>query len=131
MNILLCLFLACTLVPIVELALIIEVGRRMGTGVTIFLVVFSGIIGASLAKYQGLRVWQQFQEQLSAGRVPEHGILDGVLILFGGALLLAPGFLTDTIGFLCLLPASRNYFKSLLRKRLERWLAEGNVIILR
>jgi len=63
--------------------------------------------------------------------VPEHGILDGVLILFGGALLLAPGFLTDTIGFLCLLPASRNYFKSLLRKRLERWLAEGNVIILR
>jgi len=130
MNILLYLFLGFTLIPIVELALIIEVGRRIGTVPTILLLILSGIVGAGLARYQGLRVWREFRQELYSGAVPQHGVMDGVLILVGAALLLAPGFLTDIVGFLCLLPVSRHYFKKLMRRRLERWLAEGKIIII-
>lgn len=131
MNVVLYLFLAFTLIPVIELAVIIEVGKRVGTPFTIFLLILSGLMGSLLAKYQGLRALQTFQSDLAAGRVPEYGVLDALLILCGGALLLAPGFLTDIFGFLCLIPWSRRGFKVFLRWRLEKWIAQGHVTLLR
>lgn len=131
MNAIVYLFLAFTIIPMIELAVIIEVGQRVGTLNTIALLILSGIVGSVLAKQQGFRAWQTLQQDLAAGRVPEYGVLDALLILFGGALLLAPGFITDIIGFLCLIPITRNWFKQFLRSRLEKWIENGNVVIMR
>lgn len=99
------------LVPIAEIYVIIQVGEAIGALWTVLLLVADSIIGARLVSWQGRTAWRRFQEALSQGRVPHNEILDGVMIILGGAFLLTPGFLTDAIGLLLLIPPTRAIIK--------------------
>ena len=114
-------------VPAIELALLIEVGSRIGTGATLALIAITGILGASLARRQGLSVLRMLQQETAAGRLPAGSLVDGVVILVAGALLVTPGILTDAVGFLCLLPAFRQQLKRVALRHFERAVAEGRV----
>jgi UPF0716 protein FxsA len=101
------LLLLFTVVPLVELYLLITIGRMIGVGPTIAIVLGTGILGAWLARWQGLAVLRRVREEMAAGRLPTDALIDGLLILVAAAVLLTPGLLTDTAGFLLLVPASR------------------------
>lgn len=121
------LILLFTLVPAVELLLLIEVGRRIGSLATVGLILATGVVGAFLARQQGLRVLAQVRADLSRGQVPASSLVDGAIILVAGALLVTPGILTDAAGFLCLVPAFRSLVRVRLRRRFERSLVEGRI----
>ena len=110
------LLLLFTLVPLVELALLLLIGDQMGLPFTLGLVIVTGVVGAWLARQQGLRCWREVQRQMSQGQLPAEPLLDGLMILVAGALLLTPGVLTDALGFALLLPP--------IRKRVRRYLAK-------
>ncbi len=112
-------------VPVVELALLIEIGQRVGTLATIALIMGTGIVGASLARQQGMSTFNRLQRDLNAGRLPADAIVDGVMILVAAAVLITPGVLTDLFGFLCLVPACRRPVKRYLKRRFERAVREG------
>jgi UPF0716 protein FxsA len=114
------LILIFTLVPLIELSLLIELGRHIGLGSTLVIVIVTGVIGAYLAKYEGFKVIYRIRQELRSGRIPAEGLIDGVIILAGGLLLLTPGLLTDTIGFLALIPLTRNYFKQYLKRKFKQ-----------
>src|SRR4051795_73912 len=101
------LFLLFIIVPIAEIYVIIQVGQAIGALWTILLLIADSIIGARLLSWQGRRAWLRFQEALASGRVPHREVLDGVLIILGGAFLLTPGFITDVFGLLLLIPPTR------------------------
>jgi len=101
------LLLLFTVVPLVELGLLIQLGRVIGLGPTIAIVLLTGIAGASLARWQGLATLRRVQVEMAAGRVPADALVDGLLILVAGAVLLTPGLLTDTFGFFLLIPPTR------------------------
>ena len=113
------LLLAFVIVPAVELMLLVEIGRHIGTPSTLLLIAFTGVLGASLARWQGLGILQSMQKDVAAGRVPAESIVDGVLVLLAGAVLMTPGVITDAFGFLCLVPAFRRLLKRGLKKRFE------------
>jgi UPF0716 protein FxsA len=115
------------LVPMLELLLLIEIGERIGFAATIGLIVVTGVIGASLARWQGLGVLRSMREEQAAGRIPAGQIVDGVMILVAGAVLMTPGVLTDAFGFLLLVPAFRSFCKRHLRQRFERPVERGTV----
>jgi UPF0716 protein FxsA len=125
------LLLLFTLLPAIELALLIEVGRRIGTLPTLGLILLTGVIGATLARYQGIAVLRRMQEELADGRLPAGSLLDGVIILIAAALLVTPGILTDAVGFALLIPMTRVGIRELMRRWFERALREGraNVVI--
>lgn len=113
------LILAFTVVPALEIGLFVVIGGRIGPVATIAVVLFTGIAGAALARMQGLRALQQIQDTLAKGSMPGGELVEGALILFGGALLLTPGFLTDAWGLACLLPPTRRVMAVVVK----RWLA--------
>lgn len=119
------LLLFFLVVPLVELALLIELGWRIGTPATIAVIIVTGVTGAALARYQGLGVLRHVQAELAARRLPAGSLVDGVIILLAAALLVTPGILTDTIGFLCLIPAIRRRIKTALWRYFERRAREG------
>lgn len=121
------LLLLFVVLPAVELALLIELGSRFGTLHTLALIVVTGIVGASLARGQGLGVLRKIQADVERGELPAHSLVDGVMILVAAALLVTPGILTDAFGFLCLVPAFRRGVRGLLWKRLERAVRENRV----
>ncbi len=114
---LLALFL---IVPIIEIYLLIQVGGMIGAIPTVFLVVFTAVLGALLLRQQGFATLGRVQESLARGELPALQLLEGVLLLFGGALLLTPGFFTDVIGFVCLIPP--------LRQGLIAWVLRRGVL---
>lgn len=101
------LFLVVLIIPFAEIYLLIQVGGIIGAFPTILLVVFTAVLGAWLLKQQGFATFQRFQESLAQGVMPAYEMVEGPIILVGGALLLTPGFITDIIGFACLIPQSR------------------------
>lgn len=108
-------------IPLIELALLIKVGQWIGPIPTILLVIVTGILGASLARWQGFLVYNRIQQELNAGRMPTRDMVDGLLILVGGIVLLTPGLLTDLCGFALLLPPVRSQIrKGLQKKFIER-----------
>ena len=111
------LFLLFIIVPAIELGLLIQMGVYLGTWPTLALIVFTGVLGAYLARLQGLSVLTRAQEQMSAGELPAGSLADGVMILLAGALLMTPGILTDALGFLLLVPAFRGRVKAIALKR--------------
>lgn len=123
------LVLLFTILPLVELYLLIEVGRVIGGATTIGLVLFTGILGAFLARLEGFRTLLRAQETLRSGMVPAEELLDGVLIFVAGAMLITPGILTDGTGFLILFPPTRRRFKIWLRRRFDRAVAEGRWVV--
>jgi UPF0716 protein FxsA len=94
-------------VPIVELYVILQVGQAIGVLPTIALLIADSILGSILMRSQGRAAWRRFNEALAEGRAPAREVLDGVLVIFGGAFLLTPGFVTDVLGALLLLPPTR------------------------
>jgi UPF0716 protein FxsA len=119
------LLLLFILVPLAELYLFMELGSRLGLLNTIAIVVATGILGAWLTKWQGTRALARFRQASAEGRLPHQEVLDGLLILLAGAVLLTPGFLTDTVGFLMLLPPVR----ALARRQLSNYL-QGRIKII-
>lgn len=121
MGLLLLLFIV---LPAVELGILMKLGQIVGLGPTIGLIVLTGIVGASLARSQGLAVFAKLQAEIQGGRLPADSMLDGLMILVAGALLVTPGVLTDLFGFLCLLPAFRALVKREIGRRIERAVEE-------
>jgi len=119
------LFLLFVALPVIELALLIEVGRHIGTAATIGLVLGTGIFGAVAVRTQGLFVVRRIQSDLNRGQVPAEGLIDGVMVFAGGVLLLAPGLLTDILGIVLVIPVTRRAIKLGLRRLLERWIRQG------
>jgi UPF0716 protein FxsA len=106
------------LVPIAELYVIIQVGEAIGLGWTVALLIADSVLGSLLVRSQGRAVWRRFNEAVAQARVPHREIVDGVLVIFGGALLLTPGFLTDIVGVTFLLPPTRALIRRFLIRRL-------------
>ncbi|MGA7827204.1 MAG: FxsA family protein [Geobacteraceae bacterium] len=125
------LFLLFTVVPIIEIWLLIKVGRVIGALPTVGLLLAISLVGAWLAKSQGLRTIAAIRDELAAGRLPAARLLDGAMILAGGVLLLTPGFFTDFLGLFFLFPLSRTFLKKWLGNYLERNLAKGTITIYR
>ena len=121
------LALLFVIVPLLELALLIQMGQWVGFWPTIGLVVFTGLTGAWLARMQGLRTMWRLRHDLANGRVPGQAIMDGMAVLAGGALLLTPGIITDVIGFGLLFPRTRHAIQKCIMARLERHIREGAV----
>ena len=94
-------------VPLIEIYLFIQVGGLIGALPTVVLVVVTALLGVSLLRAQGFSTMAKFQQEVATGQLPATTMLEGVALIFGGALLLTPGFLTDVIGFLCLIPFTR------------------------
>lgn len=114
-RLLLILFLT---VPLLEIYLLIQVGSVIGALPTVFLVVFTAVVGAFLLRMQGFATMRRVQATLARGELPAIEMLEGLVLLISGALLLTPGFFTDIVGFLCLIPP--------LRRCLILWLLENS-----
>jgi UPF0716 protein FxsA len=121
------LFLLFTLLPFIDLWVLLEIGRAIGFWPTVALAVGTGIAGAWLAKTEGLRVVRAWQRALEEGRMPEEGILSGMLVLAGAALLVTPGVITDVIGLVLLFPPTRRLAAEGLRRYLTRRMREGRI----
>src|SRR4051795_440988 len=111
------LILVFIIVPIAELYVIFKIGDAIGWAPTLGLLVIDSLLGTWLLKSQGGTVWRRFQETMQAGRVPHRELFDGVLVIFGGAFLITPGFLTDILGVLLLIPPTRALFRRFLIRR--------------
>ena len=114
------LFVLFLVVPFVELFVILQVGRSIGALNTVAALVVISMVGAWLVKREGLSVLRRAQDRMSKGAVPARELVDGVLILFAGALLLTPGFITDAVGVLLLLPPVRVALRGTVTRRLRR-----------
>ena len=121
------LFLLFTLVPLVELYLLITIGTSLGAGPTILLVLGTGMAGAYLARLEGWRTWRKIQTECQRGVTPANELIDGVLILAAGALLITPGVLTDAIGLGFLFPPTRSALKRSIRRALEKRLQPTHI----
>lgn len=122
------LLIVFIVVPIAELYVILEVvGKWLGAPLTIALLVADSILGAILLRSQGRAVWRRLNESLAAGRAPTREVLDGALVIFGAALLITPGFITDLAGLALLLPPTRALVGNLLARRLGQRIVLGAV----
>lgn len=113
------LFVLFILVPILELAVIIQVGQVVGVGWTLVGLITMSLIGAALVKAEGLRAWRRVREALAEARMPAEEVVDGALVLLGGALMLTPGFLTDAVGLLLVVPLTRGVLNRAIRGRVR------------
>ncbi len=120
------LLILFVIVPVTELFILIEVGKKIGSLTTIGIIILTGIIGAYLVKGQGFMILKKIQNDLNEGIMPGDSLIQGVIILAGGILLLTPGFATDIIGFIFLIPISRRVVKKYLLKWLKGKIKEGN-----
>ena len=123
------LLLLFTVVPVVELGLLIQLGRVIGLAPTVAIVLLTGITGAALARWQGLVTLRRVQADMAAGRVPAGALVDGLLILVAGGLLLTPGLITDAAGFLLLVPPTRAAVRRALVEAFRRRMrSDGGVV---
>jgi UPF0716 protein FxsA len=123
---LLALIAIFVLVPLAELYVIYKVGDAIGIVPTLLILVADSLLGSWLLKSQGRAVWRRFNETMRAGRVPHREVVDGVLVIFGGAFLITPGFITDVIGVLLLLPPTRSLFRRRLQSRMADRAVSGS-----
>jgi len=113
-------FIIFTLLPIVEIALLVEMGRRVGTWWTVAFVIGTGLLGGALLGIEGYGVFRRMKEEIQASMVPKDSIIDGVLVVVGSLLLISPGVLTDVTGIILLFPPTR-YF---VRQGVKRWISK-------
>jgi len=114
-------------VPLLELYLLVLAGKTFGFGPTVGVTLASALLGGVLAKREGLKVWRAWRQALAELRAPEHGVIDGVLVLVGATLLISPGLLTDVAGIAFLVPATRRLLARRLRRAIDRRLAHGTL----
>ena len=122
------LILLFTLVPVIELALLIKIGQFIGVAMTVWIVILTGVSGAYLTKMQGLLILRQIQEKVNQGIMPADQLFDGLIILCSGILLITPGLITDVVGFLGLIPRVRNLLKLRLKRKIKQMIQQGQVI---
>lgn len=115
------------IMPVVELALLVQVDKMIGFWPTIGIILFTGSLGAYLAKREGLSVWRKLNQRMGVGDLPGQELIEGVIILCAGALLITPGVLTDAIGFIGLFPPTRALIRKYAMKRIEQAMARGTV----
>ena len=125
------LFLAFTLIPFIELYLLMKLGATIGPFYTLLLVILTGAVGAYLARLQGLEAMLRVKARLQQGEPPAEEMLDALIIFIAGIVLLTPGLLTDISGLLLLLPATRLRFKIWLRQKFNQWVQSSNANISR
>ena len=118
------LFLLFLIVPAVELALLLQIGRWIGLWPTIGLIFATALAGSFLARREGMATWRAFRQRLAEGKLPGRELIDGVLILLAGALLITPGVLTDLLGLIGLLPPTRALIRRYLMRRLQQALQQ-------
>ncbi|QAS53958.1 FxsA family protein [Halobacillus litoralis] len=125
------LLLFILIVPALEIGLLIWAGSYIGPWWVILLIISTGVLGAWLAKQQGLETIRNLQRSMSEGQMPKDALLDGACILVGGAVLLTPGFITDAVGFLLLIPTTRAPIKLFVKRAIEKALQKGTITIYR
>ncbi len=103
-------------IPLLEIALFIQIGKAIGTLATVAMVLALGAAGMMLAKWQGLKVFREIMESFYRGKIPADGLIEGALVLAAGVLLITPGFLTDAIGLAILLPPGRKLMRTAMRR---------------
>ena len=123
------LFIAFTLVPVIEIYLLIKVGSQIGALNTVLLVIATGFAGAYLARMQGLHTMYRVRASLDQGVTPTEELLDAMLIFAAGMVLLTPGFVTDALGLLLLIPETRSWFKDYLKRKFNQWIQNQDVNI--
>ena len=123
------LFLAFTLIPVIELYLLIKIGTVIGSLNTICLVIITGFTGAWLARTEGMNTMLKVRRNLDQGIMPAEELIDALIIFFAGVVLITPGILTDFAGLLLLWPVTRKKFKQLLRKKFDNMNQQGNINI--
>lgn len=121
------LILLFTIVPLIELIILIKIGEIVGIIPTITLVILTGILGAALAKSQGILIIGKIRNELNTGQIPAENMLNGLLVLIGGIVLLTPGLLTDILGFILLIPVTRNMIKKILRSKFRDYIDKNTV----
>jgi UPF0716 protein FxsA len=114
-------------VPLAELYLLLWTGSQIGFWPTVATTLAAAVLGSYLAKREGLKVWREWQRALAELRPPEQGVIDGVLVLIGSALLIAPGFITDVAGMLMLFPLTRRAIARVVRRSINRRLDDGSI----
>lgn len=121
------ILLLMVVIPALEIWVLLEIGRLIGGWQTFLLILLTGFLGAYLARREARHVLHYARNELSQGTIPTASILDGICIFAGGLLLLTPGFITDTLGMLLLLPGTRILFKTLLHNMIRRKIDNGNI----
>lgn len=116
-------------VPLIEILLLIEIGSRIGAFNTILIIVVTGILGASMMRQQGFTIIRNIQRDLSQGHMPTGELINGALVLVGGILLLTPGFFTDAVGFILLVPATRALIRKKIQLLIRRKIESGDTHI--
>ncbi|HLK94902.1 MAG TPA: FxsA family protein [Nocardioidaceae bacterium] len=114
------LVVALLVVPVIEIAVIVQVGSWIGVLPTVALLLFESLLGAFLLKREGRRAWVTLRETLANGAMPDVALLDAALVVIGGTLLLTPGFVTDIVGFACVLPFTRPAIRRLVTRLILR-----------
>ncbi len=114
------LILLFTIIPLIELFLLIQIGKHLGALPTITIVFITGIAGGLLARSQGLNIYRNIKKDLQDGIVPTDSLLDGLFILTAGALLITPGLITDILGFLIMIPVFRRWLKRQLTRKFHK-----------
>ena len=123
------LMLVFTLVPILELVLLIRLGTATEWYWPVALVLVTGVAGAAMARRQGTAILRRVRSELERGLVPADGMVDGLFVLLGGALLITPGMLTDAVGFACLLPPTRRLLKGAAKRWFKRQINAGRSVV--
>jgi len=122
------LLILFTVLPALELAILINIGTRIGAATTIMIIIMTGIWGAYLARLQGFIIMKKIQANLDRGQMPSAELLDGLMVLVGGIVLLTPGFITDVLGLFLLIPLTRSIIKKLLQRKFEDMIQKGHII---
>ncbi|WP_299089567.1 FxsA family protein [uncultured Metabacillus sp.] len=125
------LMLFIIVIPALEIGFLLLSGKTIGVIPTVLLIILTGVIGAWLAKKQGIEAIRKVQHQMQYGQIPSDAIIDGLCILVGGLLLLTPGFITDIAGFLLLFPLSRKKIKPFFITLIRKWIDRNRITIIR
>ncbi len=123
------LIILFTVVPLIELALLLKLGAETEWWIPVVIVIITGIIGGILAKSQGAGVMRKISAEMRAGHIPGDALLDGMFVLVGGAFLVTPGLITDAVGFFCLIPPSRRLLKKWIKRWFSRQIGRGRFIV--
>lgn len=121
------LILTFTLLPLLDFALLLKIGTYIGFKYTLTIVIITGFAGAYLTKKEGRNIIRQIKFNMSQGKMPADELIGGLCLILGGAFLLAPGLITDFIGFLLVLPFSRVFFVNHIKNKFKKVLREGRV----
>ena len=121
------LIILFTTIPLLELTLLLKLNTKIGFIPTISIVLITGVVGAYLAKSQGSHIIMKIRFDISEGRMPASGLINGLCVLVGGAMLLTPGIITDGLGFILVIPGTREIIKIALKKRIENMVDDRKI----